>query len=66
MLAWAQCWDSVPDWDASRPQGKLVSPGEVLLQQEFWEREEVPAPLLGSFGQAQGVACVVPSPFLAG
>lgn len=53
------------DWDASRPQGKLVSPGEVL-QQAFWEREEVPALLLGSFGQAQGIACVVPSPFLPG
>lgn len=59
MLAWAQCWDD------SRPQGKLVSPGE-LLQQGFWEREEVPAVSLGSFGQAQGVACVVPSPFLSG
>lgn len=54
------------DWDASRPQGKLVSPGEVLLQQGFWEKEGMPASLLGSLGQAQGVACVVPSPFLAG
>lgn len=52
-------------WDDSRPQGKLVSPGEVL-QQGFWEREEMPSLSLGSFGQAQGVARVVPSPFLPG
>lgn len=52
-------------WDDSRPQGKLISPGEVL-QQGFWEREELPALWLGSFGQAQGVACAVPSSFLLG
>lgn len=51
--------------DDSKPQGKLVSPGEVL-QQGFWGREEVLPLSLGSFGQAQGVACVVPSPFLPG
>lgn len=52
-------------WDDSRPQGKLVSPGEVL-QQGFWEREEVPAVSQGSFSQAQGAVCAVPSPFLPG
>lgn len=52
-------------WDDSRPQGKLDSPGEVL-QQGFWEREVVPAVSLGSFGQAQGAVCAVPSPFLPG
>jgi len=46
-------------------EGKLLSLEEVL-EQGSWGREEVPGLLLGSAGQAQGVACVVPSPFLPG
>lgn len=46
-------------WDDSRPQGKLVSLEEVL-QQGFWEREEVPALSLGSFGCS--LCCTIPTP----